>query len=254
MGLVIYQCSAGSGKTFTLVNRFLIHTIGQPSLFKQILAITFTNKAAEELKTRIIQELDKIASGKESMQLEKLSEALPSLNTEEIRGRASEILERIIHDYGAFAVSTIDSYFQILARTLAREMNLPMRYSIELDQESISRTLTDMTIEEAGKHQEITDMLENMLFDLVESDEGWDINVHIRGMAKEMMKSSTKATDLLNHDPQRIYALITWLNNYIRSYKGELKACADDFNRLCDHHDLSQDDFLGKSKGIHKQI
>lgn len=252
MGLVIYQCSAGSGKTFTLVGRFLAHTIGQPSLFKQILAITFTNKAAEELKTRIIQDLDKIASGKKSKQLDKLTEAFPSLTSEEIRSRAAEILDRIIHDYGAFAVSTIDSYFQILARTLAREMNLPMRYSIELDQEAISRTLTDMTIEEAGRSKEITFMLEKILLDLVEADEGWDINAHIRGMAKEMMKSSTNASDLQSHDPQRINALVNWMRNYQKAYKSELSTYIAEFIKLCNTYGLQPDDFAGKSKGLHK--
>jgi ATP-dependent helicase/nuclease subunit A len=251
MGLVIYQCSAGSGKTFTLVGRFLTHTIGQSSLFKQILAITFTNKAAEELKTRIIQDLDRIASGRKSKQLEQLTKAFPNLNTEEIRARAAEILDRIIHDYGAFAVSTIDSYFQILARTLAREMNLPMRYSIELDQEAISRTLTDMTIEEAGRDKEITFMLESMLFDLVDADEGWDINGHIHGMAKEMMKSSTNASDLLSHDPQRINALINWMRAYQKAYISELSTYIAEFIKLCNTYGLQPDDFAGKSKGIH---
>jgi ATP-dependent helicase/nuclease subunit A len=73
MGLVIYKSSAGSGKTFTLVQQFLIKVIGQPWLFQRILAITFTNKATEELKTRIIKELDLLAHGEKSMHLEVLT-------------------------------------------------------------------------------------------------------------------------------------------------------------------------------------
>ena len=74
MGLILYKSSAGSGKTFTLVNRFLTKVLDKPWLFSRILAITFTNKAAEELKTRIIKELDTLSKGLPSAQLDILLE------------------------------------------------------------------------------------------------------------------------------------------------------------------------------------
>ena len=159
MGLVIYKSSAGSGKTFTLVQQFLIKVIEKPWLFQRILAITFTNKATEELKTRIIKELDLLAHGEKSMHLEVLLEKLPKLSEKEIYENAQIVLVKILHHYSSFAISTIDSYFQVLARTLARELLLPLKYNIELDTEYICKNTTNNLLDEAGKDEQITSWL-----------------------------------------------------------------------------------------------
>src|SRR4051812_49274415 len=120
--LLIYAASAGSGKTFTLVNDYLALILGHQGSFRQILAITFTNKATAEMKNRIISELDKLAAGKSSTHLPLLLEKTGKTETD-LRTTAASNLRSILHDYSSFAVSTIDSYFQQLSATLGRELN-----------------------------------------------------------------------------------------------------------------------------------
>ena len=152
MSLTIYIASAGSGKTFQLVRKYLEKVIANTFDYKRILAITFTNKAAEEMKSRIISELKKISNGEPSEHTNDLSKDL-GISPELVKERASIVLERILHDYSSFAVSTIDSYFQLLSKTLSRELKLPIHYSIELDTDNIADTVTDRVLELSGKNQ-----------------------------------------------------------------------------------------------------
>src|SRR4030095_14323367 len=122
--LVIYKSSAGSGKTYTLVLEYLKLVLKRPALYRSILAITFTNKATEEMKTRIIGSLVEIADNKNQPLQETIS-LETGISIQELPEKASRVLDNILHDYSGFAVSTIDSFFSTMVRALARELNLP---------------------------------------------------------------------------------------------------------------------------------
>ncbi len=189
MGLTIYKSSAGSGKTFTLVRLYLEKVIKSPSVFRRILAITFTNKATEEMKSRIILELQKISIGKESMHLEHLIKTL-ELEEGEVRKRAGEVLLKILHEYSSFSISTIDSYFQVLSRTLAKELKLPVKYNIELDLDSICDAVTDQLLALTGKNEVITGWLREMLIDRIDQGKNWNIASELKKMVKEIVNKS----------------------------------------------------------------
>lgn len=189
MGLTIYKSSAGSGKTFTLVRLYLEKVIRSPFLFRRILAITFTNKATEEMKSRIILELQLLSEGKESMHLSHLISVL-NIEESEIRKRAGEVLLKILHEYSSFSVSTIDSYFQVLSRTLAKELKLPVKYNIELDLDSICDAVTDQLLALAGKNEAVTGWLEEMLVDKIDQGKNWNIAGELKKMVKEIVNRS----------------------------------------------------------------
>src|SRR5688572_25657001 len=109
MGMTIYRSSAGSGKTYVLVRNYLTQVLTAGERFKEILAITFTNKATDEMKSRIIGELHRISSGIESPLSRELSQEL-SLDPAHLQKRAHEALSLILHDYSRFSVTTIDSF------------------------------------------------------------------------------------------------------------------------------------------------
>jgi len=211
MGLILYKSSAGSGKTFTLVNRFLTKVLDKPWLFNRILAITFTNKAAEELKTRIIKELDTLSKGLPSKQLKGLLENLPSSTEEQLRNNAGIVLMKLLHDYSAFSVSTIDSYFQKLSRTLAKELLLPIRYEIELDTESICKNITELLLEEAGKDAALTKWLEDLLLHRIDSGKSWNIRSELFKMAKEVLNKDAVREVAATSKPEQLAFLITWI-------------------------------------------
>src|SRR6056297_650032 len=106
-GLTIIKASAGSGKTHKLTYEYLKMVILRPWVFKHILAVTFTNKATAEMKSRIISELQKLASGNQNSNM--LSDLIKetNLNAEEIQTRAKELAGTLLHEYAHFSVSTI---------------------------------------------------------------------------------------------------------------------------------------------------
>ena len=99
--LTIYRASAGAGKTHKLTGEYLMLLFSQPGAYRRILAVTFTNKATDEMKTRIVQELYHLASGRASDYIQLLSSAY-SLTERQVREQARKILVAILHDYSAF--------------------------------------------------------------------------------------------------------------------------------------------------------
>lgn len=249
MGVVIYRSSAGSGKTFTLVSQFLIKTIEKPWLYKRILAITFTNKATEELKTRIIRELDHLASGAESDYLDVLSLNLPTIETETLRKNAAMVLERIVHDYSSFSVSTIDSYFQMLARTLTREMKLPMKYAIELDTESICRNVTELLLSDAGKNHGITEWLESLLLHQIDNGKSWNIRPELEKMTRQLLNSDDARAHSDESNPGHILQLIGWMDITKKSIENSMRNYGEIFLDTINKYGFEPDDFSNKMKG-----
>lgn len=131
----IYSASAGTGKTYTLVQE-IMHLLLQKKnskSFSQILAITFTNKAANEMKERILQKLDEWRNGKISEpELASIQEHL-NISKEEIQERSGAVLSDILHNYSLFSVSTIDTFNLRLMRAFATDLGLSSNFDVELD-------------------------------------------------------------------------------------------------------------------------
>ena len=134
----IYKSSAGSGKTYTLTLEYLKLALRYQGAYKNILAVTFTNKATQEMKERILEYLVRLSS--EINKNEFLDRELMSfldLEDFELKEVARNTLLDILHGYGTFSVSTIDSFFQRVIRSFAREMDLQAKYDVELDQDAV---------------------------------------------------------------------------------------------------------------------
>ena len=120
---LIYQSSAGSGKTYTLAKAYLGLALRRPSYYKHILAVTFTNKAMQEMKNRIIQKLSEFRQGKFDTMAREIMDEI-GIPGKEFQNRCGELLVRILHGYSHFAISTIDSFFQKVIRGFAKELGL----------------------------------------------------------------------------------------------------------------------------------
>ena len=150
MELLVYKASAGSGKTFTLAVEYIKHLIENPRAYRQILAVTFTNKATAEMKERIVQQLYGIWKGDRDSEayLNRIREDLKEdMDTEELRKRAGMALQYMLHDYSRFRVETIDSFFQSVMRNLARELELTPNLNIELNNTEVLDEAVDSLIE-----------------------------------------------------------------------------------------------------------
>jgi ATP-dependent exoDNAse (exonuclease V) beta subunit len=248
MGLTIYKSSAGSGKTFTLVRLFLEKVIKSPYSFKRILAITFTNKATEEMKSRIITELDNLGSGNTSQHLEHLI-SISNLDELTVRANAKDVLQRILHEYSSFSISTIDSYFQILSRTLARELKLPVKYNIELDLDSVCNAVADKLLDKTGSNQQITNWLEELLIDRIDNGKSWNIRNDLKNMVKQLASNSSALKQAEDCNPDNILTLIHILKKVRKTFENDLLEIGNAAIVSTQENNYAEDNFSYKKAG-----
>lgn len=160
----IMKASAGSGKTYNLAKTYIRLLLQNDDryAYRHILAVTFTNKATEEMKSRVLKELHILAT--DPAQSDYHDDFVPSLlpSDAEISAKASRVLRDILHDYSAFAVSTIDRFFQQTLKAFSREIGQFASYQVELDRnslvaESVDRVLDSLTEADTGLLAWLTD-------------------------------------------------------------------------------------------------
>ncbi|MDO4703887.1 exodeoxyribonuclease V subunit beta [Tannerella sp.] len=251
--LTIYRASAGTGKTHTLTGDYLHMLFATPDAYRHILAVTFTNKATEEMKNRILSELYLLASGRPSDYTGMLSEAY-RLTEQKLRLRARTLLIRILHDYSAFNISTIDHFFQQTMRAFVREIGLQGNYRIEMDRdlvlsEAIDSLLADLDREE---HKDLLEWLLRFSEDKVEKGETWDLRTEIRKLSNELFKESYKAFRTeVNRDIADRAALAEYKNMLyaiIRSTESQAVQIGEKGQRVMEQYGLQPSDFKGGSR------
>ncbi|TXC81500.1 UvrD-helicase domain-containing protein [Luteibaculum oceani] len=158
--LIVYNASAGSGKTYTLVLEYLKLCLEYPANgFKRSLAITFTNKAAEELATRVISSLTELSKPNSTHDyLDSLTKHF-EISELELQERAKEALQNILHDYSNLAISTIDSFTTKLLRPFALDLGLPPEYEISLREKEIQKEIAKRVLRKSIQEKEINDVI-----------------------------------------------------------------------------------------------
>ena len=192
--LTIYSASAGTGKTHTLTGEYLSLLFKGKERHRHILAVTFTNKATAEMKSRIIKELFRLADDSSSDYMELLSEN-GKKSEQEIRDQAKKILITILHDYSAFNISTIDHFFQHTIRAFTREIGLQGNYQIELNEdqmmeEAVENMLSDL---EKSDNTALLEWLIRFTEDKIEEGGGWDIRRDIIKLGGQLFKETYKS-------------------------------------------------------------
>jgi len=189
--LEIYKASAGSGKTFRIVREYLKMVFQRPAAYKNILAVTFTNKATAEMKDRILKDLSSLAAGKPSGHLEYLKgEFLQS--EDQIRKTAGKILKLILHDYSRFSVSTIDSFFQRVIRAFSREMRLNASYRTELDAQLVLEEAVDRLFLEIDTNADLRSWMIEYADENLREGRNWNFREELTGRGKELFKEEFK--------------------------------------------------------------
>ena len=187
----IYNASAGSGKTFTLVKEYLKILLASDNSYKfqQILAVTFTNKAAGEMKARVIENLQDFSKEKPNSMLPIICEET-NLSEETIFTRSKTVLSAILQNYSAFNITTIDSFTHKLIRTFAYDLDLPLNSEVEMDTESLLNEAVDIVISKIGESKELTDVLVNYAIQKLDDDKSWDISLDLKNFAKLILNEN----------------------------------------------------------------
>ena len=185
----IYSASAGSGKTFTLVKEYLKILFKKAEAnnyhaFGNIMAITFTNKATDEMKRRVIESLKSIATGHPSDLQKVLQSELPDI--QDLQPLAHKILTRLLKDFSNFNIQTIDSFFQDIIRSFGRELNLPLNFEVELNLEKALEFAVDELICRIGIDPTITAWLTDYAHSRMEEDKGWNFKTQITEISREL--------------------------------------------------------------------
>ena len=192
----IYNASAGSGKTFNLVKEYLILllTSENDDAYKNILAITFTNKAVNEMKSRIVERLiefsDKEKINKNSAIIKEIiKETKLSVNT--INIKSNQILKHLLKNYAAFEISTIDKFTQRIVRSFSYELNIDSKYEVEIDEEDLLSRAVDKLIAKTGEDSELTKIFIDYAFEKADNNKSWDISLDFRKIAKTLINENS---------------------------------------------------------------
>lgn len=256
----IYNASAGSGKTFTLVKAYLTILLASntPYLFKNILAITFTNKAVAEMKDRIIETLKRfddkaILESPDDMFLA-IANTL-KIPHKKLHQKAGKLLNTMIHNYAAFDISTIDGFTHKLIRTFAHDLKLPLNFEVELDKEVLLHQAVDRLIAQAGTNKKLTKVLVDFAIEKADDDKSWDVSYDFNKIAKLLVNENDRffIEQLKHKNLEDFETLKAQLKQDILSTKSDVIKRAQHILNVIDSSGLEFNDFSGSYLPKHFQ-
>lgn len=253
--LTIYKASAGSGKTFTLATEYIKLLLHNPQNYKHILAVTFTNKATEEMKLRIVSQLYGLSRNlPESRSYMEVICRDTGLNESEVAGRAETALHDVLHNYGWFRIETIDKFFQHVLRGLSRELDLPATMQVVIDDGTIAQLAVDTILDEIETDTPFWKYLMSYIGDSIDNDEGWNVIKRIKDFAQQLFKDFYRAHG--GKIEQRILddsffdSFTAQLGDITRSLRTRMQARAKQFFTLLEKEGIDPDDLAQKNRGV----
>ncbi len=259
MSFAIYKSSAGSGKTFTLVREYLHLVLKKPENFRHILAITFTHKAANEMRERIIETLNKLST--EDDDLDKGTKSMfnylvesTGMDKAEIASRCKTVLGLILHNYSDFAISTIDSFVHRIIRSFAFDLRLPLNFDVELDENNYVSEAVDLLIDRIGIDELVTKILIRFMETRIEEEENWKIENLIKKFAFQLLKEDVYPflDELKSIDSELLLQTDQYLKKNITAFEQSLSAIGKNALDIVESNGLDQKSFYQGSRGIIK--
>ncbi|MGD1839549.1 MAG: UvrD-helicase domain-containing protein [Thermonemataceae bacterium] len=256
----IYNSSAGSGKTYTLTKAYLTLTLNSyqgefiPDYFKRILAITFTNEAANEMKARVLNTLKAFATGEAHPMLQDIQRAL-QLPANVLRERAQIVFNKIIYNYSAFSISTIDSFFNRITAAFTQELNVPFNYEIDLDTETLLRNVIDNVINKVGteENNDLTQFVIEYASDQIDTGKNWKtIHRNLHNFSKKLLdeKSLPIMKGMHALQIQDFKEIISEAKTFITDYAAQLQQKAQTGWQLITEKGLKEKDFYYGNNGV----
>ena len=260
--LKIYKASAGSGKTYRLTMEFLKYIIEDPTCFERILAVTFTNKATAEMKSRIITTLYGIAKNLDDSQgdITVISDELGAFDAKfksrsYIVSQAKTALSLMLHNYSSFHIETIDSFFQTVLRNLERELGLGTHLNIEIDEKPVLSETVASLLENITTNEDLFKWVQLFLLDKIENEKSWNISGEIEDFGRALFletfkKQSKKLFTFLNDNGKNLYIYRKKLQDHREKLVKELQESAERFMTFYQKNGLEDSDFHQSSKGL----
>lgn len=250
--LDVYRASAGSGKTFALTREYFKLIFEVPTDYKNILAVTFTNKATEEMKSRIINELFKLAEGVPSDYGEILKQEF-GFSDEQLKSKAKMLMTMLLHDYGRLAVTTIDRFFQRLIKSFTKELGIFPGYNVELDSDFVLLKAVDKMMQQVKNDAVLRSWISELMNSSVDEGKSWSVKSKIADLGEELFKENYMLFDkhILDKfsDKDFLKEYQAFLNKIIGEFEEKLVAIGEQACALIRENGLELADFKGNKTG-----
>lgn len=252
--LTIYRSSAGSGKTRTLAKVYLSLALRyRADYFRHILAVTFTNKATQEMKNRILSYLDGFSRGIENDLTAELQQEL-KLDDLSFQAHSHEVLRGILHTYSDFSISTIDAFFQRVIRAFTREAGLAGDYRLIVDKNEVLDEVVNELLDEAGRNAELTRWLVEFTLHALQNDNKFDIRKDLKNFAGILLSENFKLVEknLVRLDAAALKSAHEKLNREYFGFLNTIKEMAAEAVKWFEENNLKTEDFKhGKSGSVY---
>ena len=253
--LSVYKASAGSGKTFTLATEYIRLLVDNPLSYRNILAVTFTNKATEEMKMRILSQLYGIWK-----QLPDSSDYLEAIRQKTgfeprlISERAGIALANLLHNYNYFRVETIDTFFQSVLRNMARELDLTTNLRIGLNDTQVEELAVDQLIADLSTTDVMLQWILKYIMENISEDKAWNIISQIKNFGHTIFRDDYKAVSRQLEQKMQEEGFFEDYTRRLRELRQmaveHMKEVAASFFDALEGEGLTIDDLANKSRGI----
>ena len=253
--LTVYKASAGSGKTFTLATEYIRLLVENPTSYRSILAVTFTNKATEEMKMRILSQLYGIWKAlPESDKYLKVIAENTGYAPQMIRERAGQGLSNLLHNYNYFRVETIDTFFQSVLRNMARELDLTTNLRIGLNDQQVEELAVDQLISDLSSTDVMLQWILKYIMENISDDKSWNVISQIKRFGctifKDEYKNVSQALEQKMEEKGFFEQYTTQLREIRKAAEERMKEIGESFFDTLEGEGLSIDDLANKNRGI----
>ncbi|XOD69472.1 MAG: UvrD-helicase domain-containing protein [Flavobacteriales bacterium AspAUS03] len=248
--LKIYNASAGSGKTYTLVYEYLSVLLQDEDLyrFKRILAVTFTNKAAGEMKRRILQSLKSLADGVSQDPSDFLAHSLSEtlvLTPDRLQYRAKAVLRTILHDYANFSVSTIDKFTYKIIRTFIPDLGFSQVFEVEMEAKVLLKESVEVFLSRLNDSEKYSQILIDFSLEKLKEGKSWDLSRDLMNIAGLLVEEQSiqPLRKIKAYSLEDFLTLHKLLKNRIQQIKSDFKSQADYFFHQLNEVNISRKSF-----------
>lgn len=250
MGSVkLLKASAGSGKTYRLAYEYIRIVIDDPWQYRHILAVTFTNKATEEMKRRIVAEINELAVGHETDYLALLIKDL-GLTAAEIKSRARTARTRILHDYSHFSVLTIDKFFQRLIRSFIKELGIDLNFNLELQTGTLLSTAADNLLDEISLNEPLKKWMTGFVEERIEENRRWEIKSELIRLGHQVFREEYHRSGAVRVSRDELEKIVSEASFKASEIINLLRSTAKQALEIIADNDLTISDFPYKDKGF----
>jgi ATP-dependent exoDNAse (exonuclease V) beta subunit len=254
--LKILRAAAGSGKTFSLTVQFLILLFSGKNKYRQILAVTFTNKATAEMKHRILSVLEALAKGDWDPvrgYLDALNKAYPQWSQQQLQQQAAIIFSQILHDYSRFSVSTIDKFVQQVIRGFTFELGIDAGYRIEMNLGKVARELSEKLHESLEAKPELLQWIIDYAKRQINKEEPWSYQRTLLGLSKSIFSEDYQRFDeAIRADEEDAFFkdMEMQLSATITSFESKIKTLYEQAQKIFLASGVEADMLNGKSRNF----